>query len=267
MTFLQLTLGRNYKWWYVIKYYFKLEGAYFWSNIFHFFGQSISILSAVLIWSFSTSDKNILLNLLIGIVVYALSSNTVYWFVGESIRNGRISNVLILPVGIIKFYCLFSLGVLFRIIIYYFIIFIPIFVLFGNVLNLNNVTAINLIFTSIMILVAFLIRYLIAYCIGSSAFWTVQVYGQANFYENLLPLFAGIIFPYNLIPFIQLKNILISSPWAFIVYHPTQIFLGKYSPIEISQTFGGGIIWCLVLWIMARLVFKAGLKKNEAVGL
>jgi ABC-type uncharacterized transport system permease subunit len=45
-----------------------------------------------------------------------------------------------------------------------------------------------------------------------------------------------------------------------------QIYLGKYDPNQILQTFVGGIAWCIVLWVLARLVFKAGLKRNEAVG-
>jgi ABC-type uncharacterized transport system permease subunit len=46
-----------------------------------------------------------------------------------------------------------------------------------------------------------------------------------------------------------------------------QIYLGKYSMTEIIYTFFGGIAWCFVLWILARVIFKLGLKKNEAVGL
>jgi ABC-type uncharacterized transport system permease subunit len=44
-------------------------------------------------------------------------------------------------------------------------------------------------------------------------------------------------------------------------------FLGKYSTTEIIYTFLGGIAWCLVLWILAQVIFKLGLKKNEAIGL
>jgi ABC-type uncharacterized transport system permease subunit len=46
-----------------------------------------------------------------------------------------------------------------------------------------------------------------------------------------------------------------------------QIYLGKYNFQETLAVFLGGIIWFLVLYFLAKLVFKMGLKKNEAVGL
>jgi ABC-type uncharacterized transport system permease subunit len=46
-----------------------------------------------------------------------------------------------------------------------------------------------------------------------------------------------------------------------------QIYLGKYSNLEIFYTFLGGLVWCIMLYFLAKLVFKMGLKKNESVGL
>ena len=65
----------------------------------------------------------------------------------------------------------------------------------------------------------------------------------------------------------RVYSILIYNPFAYTFYHPMQIYLGKYSQVEILQTFVGGIMWCFVLFILARIIFKKGLKHNEAVGL
>ena len=62
---------------------------------------------------------------------------------------------------------------------------------------------------------------------------------------------------------------LIPGPYvfAFTFYHPMQIYLGKYSILETIYVFGGGIVWCIILYYSAKWVFKMGLKRNEAVGL
>jgi ABC-type uncharacterized transport system permease subunit len=46
-----------------------------------------------------------------------------------------------------------------------------------------------------------------------------------------------------------------------------QIYLGEYTNLEIFYVFLGGLAWCIILYFLAKLVFKLGLKRNEAVGL
>jgi ABC-type uncharacterized transport system permease subunit len=46
-----------------------------------------------------------------------------------------------------------------------------------------------------------------------------------------------------------------------------QIYLGKYTASEIWLVIFGSVVWSFILFILARWVFKIGLKKNEAVGL
>jgi ABC-type uncharacterized transport system permease subunit len=46
-----------------------------------------------------------------------------------------------------------------------------------------------------------------------------------------------------------------------------QIYLGKYDFNQTLMVFAGGIAWCIVLYFLAKWVFKMGLKRNEAVGL
>ena len=103
--------------------------------------------------------------------------------------------------------------------------------------------------------------------LGLTSFWTVTIYGQANLYENLVPLILGVIFPYNLISIDWLRSALQISPWSFIVYHPMQVYLGKYTPLETIYVFLGGIFWCIILYFLCKFILKLGLKRNESVGL
>ena len=115
--------------------------------------------------------------------------------------------------------------------------------------------------------VAILIRYFIAFILGLTSFWTITIYGQANLYENMVPLILGVIFPYNLITIDWLRTFLQLSPLSFIVYHPMQVYLGKYTWLETLYVFLSGIFWCVILYLLSKLILKLGLKKNESVGL
>ena len=111
--------------------------------------------------------------------------------------------------------------------------------------------------------VAMAIYLFIEWIFASFSFWTVEGYGLDSLLYNLLKILSGSIIPLHFFnqPLIYLL------PTSFLVFHNTNIYLGKYSQIQIFQTFVGGILWCFVLFILARIVFKIGLKRNEAVGL
>ena len=99
---------------------------------------------------------------------------------------------------------------------------------------------------------------------SSIAFWTPEFQGVVATSELIAKLLSGALVPIYLLGNFSFIKYL---PLSFGFYHPMQIYLGKYSQVEILVTFAGGLAWCLALWILARLVFKAGLKRNEAVGL
>ena len=265
-TLLQKHLGRNYKWWYVALFHFNLEGTYFWTDLFHFFGQSISVYTAFLIWYAANPSKETLTSLIVGLIIFAITNNTIYWNVGGLIESGKLSKFLISPSNFFGVMLGVSFGFAVRVITYYVLILTPIFMIFSTkLLPLPSFSALAFIF--FVSLIVIIIRFFLSCIIGFTAFWTTQVSGQSNFYENLLPLLGGVLFPYELITSPIIKNTLIILPWSFIAYHPMQIYLGKYSPLETFYVFAAGIAWCIVLYFLAKWVFKMGLKKNEAVGL
>jgi ABC-2 type transport system permease protein len=265
-TLLQRILGKNYKWWYIFLYYSRLESAYFVTNLFHFFGQSISIYTALLIWNVSNPTSELFTELLVGLIFLTFTSSTVYWHLGEVIERGGLSKLLITPTSLMKYYLFFSLSGVFRFVVYYSIILSPLFVLFGNKIIIGSFS-VFLLTLPLFLSIGFLLRFLLAFMVGLSAFWTTMIYGQANLYENAIPLLIGVLFPYNLVTVMWLKQLLLLSPWSFVVYHPMQIYLGKYDTTQTLMVFAGGIGWCIVLYLLAKFIFKLGLKRNEAVGL
>jgi ABC-type uncharacterized transport system permease subunit len=84
------------------------------------------------------------------------------------------------------------------------------------------------------------------------------------FVFDLLPFLSGSLIPFDANPYL---NFLKYTPFSYYAYHPMQIYLGKYDTITTTQVFAGGLAWCFVLYFLAKFVFKAGLKRNEAVGL
>jgi ABC-2 type transport system permease protein len=189
----------------------------------------------------------------------------------ELISSGKITNKLLLPTNNESFFWIGGIG--YRVPLNLAESTAPIFALvllqiFGEVNLIQNLNIVK--FVTIMIFflpIAYTINYFIGYAVGSLAFFVKdkkEIWGISTTATNLISVMRGTIIPLDKIPF---PIFFTSLPTAFALHHPMQIYLGKYSTTEILYTFAGGITWCIVLWLLARVIFKLGLKKNEAVGL
>jgi ABC-2 type transport system permease protein len=267
-TLIEKLLGRNYKWWYVSKYSFLKNTVYRWNSVM-WLGSSFMIVSGtLLVWyinslasdNFTQSFGQIFTYFIIGEAF--IFNNSVQFDIGENIQDGKITNKLLLPISVFKFYTFQVFG----------------FQLFENISKLLIYLIIGFIFSDFLILpsflngilfllfltIAFLINNFLGILVGLSAFWLTAFFGSAAFVDNTRLVLSGKFFPLNVLFFLRFSLFL---PFAFSFYHPMQIYLGKYNFQETLAVFSGGIIWCLVLYFLAKLVFKMGLKKNEAVGL
>jgi ABC-2 type transport system permease protein len=108
-------------------------------------------------------------------------------------------------------------------------------------------------------------QYFFNIILGYLAFWFTEVEGFVQSYIAVSVFLAGNVIPLNIIP--TVGNYLVFLPFAFTFYHPMQIYLGKYDTNKTIYIFLGGLAWCIVLYFLAKIIFKMGLKRNESVGL
>jgi ABC-2 type transport system permease protein len=267
MIFLQQTFGKNYKWWYIALYNLKLSGLGYFTTIMDLFGNIIFVIALMYVWNIKQPSQEIFTYLLIGRLYKSIAENYLYNSFASDILTGGLTNKLLNSSNL--FATIYSqmigrrafrnlvetLGYLVATIIcsYYFIQ--PIF-------NLQNFITLIL-----FIPITFTINHFIGTVIGSMAFFIRDKRdfdGIGKFWLKIRDVTTGSLIPLTLLPFSSFFAFL---PTSFVLHHPMQIYLGKYSTNEIIYTFLGGIVWCIVLWILARVIFKFGLKKNEAVGL
>jgi ABC-type uncharacterized transport system permease subunit len=268
MTFLQQTLGKNYKWWYVYSYYLKIRTSSSWDSVLFVLGQLLSLVGVILIWYLSGNK----------LLDFAFQSKLTYFLVGEifsclifiitcfegfNIIRGNQTRIFLAPQNYFKvifFRCWgdSSLQAFSKIcFLFFFVILLSKYIIFYSFLN----TFLALLFAFFGITISYFLESIISFC----GFFLTRVNGVIMNFGLLVGLFSGKLFPLDLL----IENFWVNlyNPFAYLFYHPMQIYLGKYSTNEILYTFLGGIAWCFVLWTLARVIFKLGLKKNEAVGL
>jgi ABC-2 type transport system permease protein len=267
MTRLQQTLGKNYKWWYLLQFQFKASTVYRTSAILWTFIKVLSILGMVLVWyvniqagsnlyTFSTIFTYFVIGSLIS------KSNGVHWNVSQMITKGTISKYLISPSNPRVRLIIEDIG-------WWFFqnSFEIIAILIVGFLGRSYLTIFdsNLFVLALVCgVIGYFISILFAFILGCTSFFLTDAHAILDLQYQADYFLSGKAIPLNLVSFLQP---IVFLPFAFTFFHPTQIYLGEYSTIQVIYTFLGGIAWCFVLWIAARIIFKLGLKKNEAVGL
>lgn len=268
-TFLQKLLGRNYKWWYLFQFRFKSRTVSIIDNYFFVFGHLMVLLGTILTWWLANNK----------IVDYELQQKWTYFIIGEIYFNfiytfaeylafefveGRHTKDLLRPqkyiwMKMVDAYGEASVQNTVK------------FVLLAIVILLLQTTGtVNFNFNNFFILLgliplSFVIFYFVAFTVACSGFFLPRIHGIAFNFTFVSALLMGRVFPLNLLT--SNFAFYLFDPLAFTFYHPMQIYLGKYDTIQTIWVFMGGIAWCVVLYFLAKLVFKLGLKRNESVGL
>ena len=95
MTFLQQTLGKNYKWVYITKFALISESG----DKLGFFAKYVSAILLVIanayVWFLAGTTSNIFTYLLVGRIYFELTSNNYYYRLTNLIISGNINNLLI----------------------------------------------------------------------------------------------------------------------------------------------------------------------------
>jgi ABC-2 type transport system permease protein len=265
LTGMEKILGRYYKWWCLLSFSIKSGLTYLISDALWIFGKVSSLIAIIAVWVVTeTQNGPEMINyLIVGNIIFSITVVTYAWPINFDIRDGTISSILIVPTNVFMRYFVLTifptlrLGLIGALVILPLVFFFPEFVNF----NANILLLIPFLFT------AYIIRFFLELMIGFSAFWLRDAYGVIDSSIALQPLIAGSLIPFNLFGDTWWSLILQLNPLAFSFYHPMQIYLGNYNNQQILLTLLGCFSWCLVLYILTKVVFHLGMKKNESVGL
>ena len=262
-TFMQTLLGRNYKWWYIIIYNFKTAVNDRAGLIFSVVRFLLPVLVSILIYSTFDTSRNLTGELALGNFFFQITAMAfgISWDLRTNIIKGGLTKLLLVPTNYMAIQFFVALGFNFFALLIRFLIYLPLLVLFGSKFLITP----NLFFALGLMLISFVSYFFAEIILGASAFWFQVASNRIlEVYYDLIQVLSGAIIILNLNPITQKFAYL---PFSLAVYHPMQIYLGKYTPLETFYVFLGGITWCVALYFLATWVFKAGLKKNEAVGL
>ncbi|PIR98902.1 hypothetical protein COT87_02425 [Candidatus Collierbacteria bacterium CG10_big_fil_rev_8_21_14_0_10_44_9] len=99
--------------------------------------------------------------------------------------------------------------------------------------------------------------------IGILAFWMTEIWPIVEMNDMLLNLLGGMLAPITLLPMI-VQTISLYLPFRYIFFEPVAIALGKQPyPLEVVAKQG---IFIVLLYVIYKLIWRAGLHKYEGIG-
>lgn len=113
--------------------------------------------------------------------------------------------------------------------------------------------------------IAFFIGFLFEACVGMIAFWLLEVSSLLYVIMTFNYFVSGHMFPIDLLGE-PLATILKLLPMQYTAYFPAAIFVGRIRGDELAWGLAAGVAWIVALLLLARLLYRLGLRRYSAYG-
>ncbi|MBI2086405.1 ABC-2 family transporter protein [Candidatus Daviesbacteria bacterium] len=182
----------------------------------------------------------------------------------NQINDGSVVNFIVKPLGFIRYYLSVDFAdKIFNILFFVFEIII-LFIFFKPPLIIQtNIFTVGLFLLAIA--AGLLIYFCINLLISLSSFWTENSWGPLFLMTIILEGFGGGLFPIDILPK-NIFNILMLTPFPYLIYFPAKIYLGTMPVHEILFGFMTVSVWGIVLIMLMQKMIKVGFKHFSAVG-
>lgn len=207
---------------------------------------------------------SILTYVLIAALIRAIVLSTRVTDMINSINDGSIVNFIVKPLGFVRYYLARDIAdKLFNISFYICEVSFLIFILKPQVIIQTNILTLLLFLFAIF--GGLIIYFCLNFIISLTSFWVENSWGPLFLMSIFLEAFGGGLFPIDILPE-ALFNLLMITPFPYLIYFPAKLYLGTLSINELIYGFGIISIWILVLLFFMKITISAGFRQYSAVG-
>ena len=213
---------------------------------------------------FGYSQMSILTYILVSAVIRAITLSSRVIDVAGQINEGSIANFLVKPLSFIGYFFVRDMAdKLLNIIFVVIEIMALIYFLKPLVFLQTDFATLGLFILATFL--ALVLYFLIAFALGLSAFWLENSWGPYFLLLTFVEGLGGGLFPIDILPKV-LAQVLLLTPFPYLIYFPAKVYLGTMTSMEILQGFLILTLWTCLLWFVLIRLLRAGFKKYTAVG-
>jgi ABC-2 type transport system permease protein len=115
------------------------------------------------------------------------------------------------------------------------------------------------------LLLAFVVGFFFEAALGMISFWFLEVTSLLYVMNTINFFVSGQMLPLDLLgPF--WSGVLKALPFQYLAYFPATVFLGKVQGADLAYGLLTELAWALVFIVLARVLFRLGLRRYSAYG-
>ncbi len=118
---------------------------------------------------------------------------------------------------------------------------------------------------AISLILGFLVGFFFEASVGMVGFWFLEVTSLLYIVMTLNFFISGQMLPLDLLPQ-PWSGLLKFLPFQYMAYFPAVVFLGKVAGPELWLLLLGELLWAIVFMVLARSLFRMGLRRYSAFG-
>ncbi len=234
------------------------------------FGWMIPPLVYLFIWSTAAGGRTVqgftargfVAYYLVLILVNQLTYSMTNWTVGDIIRQGKLSPILLYPMS--PLYHTLSTEVAGKVVTMLFVI--PVTGVLALVLHPElHATAREVLLFIPALGFAWMLRFFWGYWLALLAFWATRADALLAIQDTLIFLLAGQVAPMQLLPD-MLRFPALLLPFRYMVGFPVEVLTGHLTDSELLGGFMLQIVWLAAALVLYRFVWRTGLRRYSAVG-
>jgi ABC-2 type transport system permease protein len=118
---------------------------------------------------------------------------------------------------------------------------------------------------AISLILAFLVGFFFEASVGMVGFWFLEVTSLLYIVMTLNFFISGQMLPLDLLPQ-PWSGLLKALPFQYMAYFPAVVFLGKIKGTALWLHLLGELLWAVAFMVLARALFRLGLRRYSAFG-
>jgi len=184
--------------------------------------------------------------------------------ISNEISTGDLSGYLLKPLSYIKY----QLASFFGWKIFKLILYLPFFIAFTALFNINlvNIATINQLAVLLLLIgISFTVTYLLSYTFGLVSFWVTEIGGIKTLREVLVLLLGGQVIPVTFMPD-WINHINQFLPFRYILVFPIDFIQGKLTQANLLNGLLIETIWIIVFFLTIKYLWCKGIVEYSAVG-
>jgi len=184
--------------------------------------------------------------------------------IAREIREGTMKRYMVQPIDLIGYLLVYRVAHKVTYIVASFLPYLLLFFLcrgfFDQLPDLPTLGAFAL-----SLVLSFLVGFFFEACVGMVGFWFLEVTSLLYIVMTLNFFISGHMLPLDLLPQ-PWSGLLKILPFQYMAYFPAVVFLGKVKGMTLVLYLAAELGWALFFMVLARFLYRLGLRRYSAFG-